>query len=70
MLTNQPVEQAIVTLRNEPSIVESAKYLYFMQPIEQAMIIGELNKGEDEDKKLAGDILREYKKIGQDIPIE
>ena len=70
MLTNQPVEQAIVTLRNEPSIVESAKYLYFMQPIEQAKIIGELNKGEDEDKKLAGDILREYKKIGQDIPIE
>lgn len=70
MLTNQPVELAIVTLRNETSIVESAKYLYFMQPTEQAKIIGELNKGEDEDKKLASDILREYKKIGQNIPIE
>ena len=70
MLTKQPVEQAIETLRNETSIVECAKYLYFMQPTEQAKIIGELNKGGDEDKKRASDILREYKKIGQDIQIE
>ena len=69
MLTNQPVEQAVVTLQ-ENSVIESAKLLYFMQPLEQSKLIGELNQGEEKDKKLAHEILQEYKKIGIEIPVE
>ena len=69
ILTNQPVEQAVVTLQ-ENSVIESAKLLYFMQPLEQSKLIGELNQGEEKDKKLAHEILQEYKKIGIEIPVE
>lgn len=70
MLYDQSVDVAIVSLRKQTSVVESAKLLYFMQPLEQAKLIGGLNKGEDEDQKLAHDILQEYKKIGREIPVE
>ena len=69
MLTNQPVEQAVVTLKQN-SVIESAKLLYFMQPLEQSKLIGKLNQGEEMDKKLAHEILQEYKKIGIEIPVE
>jgi hypothetical protein len=70
MIYDQSVDVAVVSLRQQASVAESAKLLYFMQPLEQAKLIGGLNKGEDEDKKLAHDILQEYKKIGREIPAE
>jgi len=70
MIYNGSVDEAIVSLRKQKSVVESAKLLYFMQPLEQAKLIGGLNKGEDEDQSLAHDILQEYKKIGREIPVE
>ena len=70
MIYEQSVDVAIVSLRKQTSVVEGAKLLYFMQPLEQAKLIGGLNKGEDEDQKLAHDTLQEYKKIGREIPVE
>jgi len=38
--------------------------LILMQVTEQAALIGELNKGTDEDKVLAAEIMKEFNKIG------
>ena len=68
-LTNTEPDVAVITLRMETNVVESAKYLYFMENAERAKILTELNQGTPEDQKLANDIIQEFKNIGQDIPI-
>ena len=69
MLTNMTPANAVVSLRQYTNVIECAKLLYFMQVAEQANIISELNQGTEADKKMAGNILREFKKIGEEISL-
>jgi len=69
LLTNMPPADAVVSLRQYTNVIECAKLLYFMQVAEQANIISELNQGTEADIKLAGNILREFKKIGKEITL-
>jgi len=64
ILTNLPPTEAVVSLRQKANPEECAKLLILMQVTEQAALIGELNKGTDEDKVLAAEIMKEFNKIG------
>ena len=64
VLTNMPPADAVTTLRQESDSGEIAKLLFLMEVTEQAALISELNKGPEEDQKLASDILKEFNRIG------
>ena len=64
VLTNMPPADAVITLRQEADSKEIAKLLFLMEVTEQAALISELNKGPEEDQKLASDILKEFNRIG------
>ena len=64
VLTNMPPADAVITLRQEADSKEIAKLLFLMGVTEQAALISELNKGTEEDQKLASEILNEFNRIG------
>ena len=64
VLTNMPPADAVITLRQEADSKEIAKLLFLMGVTEQAALISELNKGPEEDQKLASEILNEFNRIG------
>ena len=64
MLTNMPPADAVTTLRQLADSREIAKLFFLMGVTEQAALISELNKGPEEDQKLASDILKEFNRIG------
>ncbi|MBC8244420.1 MAG: hypothetical protein H8E20_08510 [Verrucomicrobia bacterium] len=64
VLTNMPPADAVTTLRQVADSKEIAKLLFLMGVTEQAALISELNKGPEEDQKLASDILKEFNRIG------
>ena len=64
VLTNMPPADAVITLRQEADSKEIAKLLFLMGVMEQAALISELNKGPEEDQKLASEILNEFNRIG------
>ena len=59
-----PPADAVTTFRQESDSREIAKLLFLMGVTEQAALISELNKGPEEDQKLASDILKEFNRIG------
>ena len=64
VLTNMLPADAVTTLRQVADSKEIAKLLFLMEVTEQAALISELNKGPEEDQKLASDILKEFNRIG------
>ena len=64
VFTNMPPADAVTTFRQMADSREIAKLLFLMGVTEQAALISELNKGPEEDQKLASDILKEFNRIG------
>ena len=70
MLTEMGPADAVVTLRGRTNPIESAKWLYYMETPERAKIISELNKGTQQDKELVKEILKAFKRVDENIPVE
>ena len=64
VLTNMEPADAVISLRGVGDSRQCAKLLFLMQVTEQAGLISVLNKGTEEDQKLASDILKEFNRIG------
>ena len=64
VLTNMEPADAVISLRGVGDSRQCAKLLFLMQVTEQAGLISVLNKGTEEDQKLASEILKEFNRIG------